>query len=82
MQYIGCPRCGYWSCRCFETRETPPSSCTVKSLVRWQHEDTGRICEMPKGKNPGRRWYEIKPANSVIDMTSRKGTKPTTDDKR
>ena len=32
MQYTGCPRCGYWSCRCFEPREKRPSSCTSALL--------------------------------------------------
>lgn len=27
--------------------------------IRWQHEDTGRIVDMPAGKNPGHRWYKI-----------------------
>lgn len=27
--------------------------------IRWQHEDTGRIVDMPVGKNPGHRWYKI-----------------------
>ena len=25
----------------------------------WQHEETGRICELPKGQVPGRRWYKV-----------------------
>jgi len=33
LGYTGCPRCGYWSCRCFEPREKPPSACTVDSFV-------------------------------------------------
>ena len=26
---------------------------------KWQHEDTGRLVDMPYGKNPGHRWYRI-----------------------
>lgn len=31
----------------------------IGEVVRWQHEDTGRICELPEGKNPGSRWHRI-----------------------
>ncbi len=30
-----------------------------EELVRWQHEDTGRMTELPIGKNPGPRWFQI-----------------------
>ena len=33
-------------------------------IVRWQHDETGRIVELPWYKNPGRRWYRIKPPNA------------------
>lgn len=45
---------------------TPVDTETVNSIVRWQHEETGMICELPPGKNPGRRWYKTKPANEKL----------------
>jgi hypothetical protein len=27
--------------------------------VKWQHEETGRIVDMPQNKNPGNRWFKI-----------------------
>ena len=36
----------------------------VHGLVSWQHDETGRICEVPKGFNPGERWCKIKTANA------------------
>lgn len=32
----------------------------AKKINRWQHEDTGRLVDMPVGKYPGRRWYQVK----------------------
>lgn len=25
----------------------------------WQHEETGRVVELPLWRNPGRRWYRL-----------------------
>lgn len=36
---------------------------------RWQHEDTGRIVDMPFGKHPGRRWYLIKREENIMEST-------------
>lgn len=31
----------------------------ARETRRWQHEDTGRLVDMPVGKSPGRRWYRV-----------------------
>jgi hypothetical protein len=31
-------------------------------LVLWQHDETGRTTILPKGQNPGPRWYEVRKA--------------------
>lgn len=31
----------------------------ARETKKWQHEDTGRIVDMPVGRSPGRRWYRI-----------------------
>ena len=32
---------------------------TEPRMVRWQHDETGMICEMPESESPGRRYEEI-----------------------
>ena len=31
----------------------------ARKTNKWQHEDTGRLVDMPVGENPGRRWYRV-----------------------
>lgn len=31
----------------------------IVQTVRWQHDDTGRTCELPADKHPGPRWHRI-----------------------
>jgi len=40
--------------------------CGAPMLHTWQHEETGRICELPDGKNPGARWYLVTTPNGAL----------------
>ena len=37
--------------------------CGAPMLNTWQHEETGRLCELPDGQNPGSRWFLVKMPN-------------------
>lgn len=52
----GGPVSAYGAC---ELANCPRAQTGEFSYSRWQHEDTGRICELPKGKYPGPRWIKI-----------------------
>ena len=38
----------------------------LSKIIRWQHEETGQICEIPYGMNPGARWFKIPPEKDGV----------------
>jgi hypothetical protein len=59
-----CEKCDYLGvdapcARCGSTMMRRVSSDSLDCLVRWQHGETGRICELPPGHHPGREWDQV-----------------------
>ena len=75
-----CEKCDYLGvdapcARCGSTMMRRVSSDSLDCLVRWQHGETGRICELPSGHHPGRGWDQIgRTPNSIL---GRKGSDET-----
>lgn len=40
----------------------------ARTTQRWQHDETGRICELPYGESPGRRWQRIPDSATMSDF--------------
>ena len=59
-----CEKCGYLGvdatcARCRYPMMRVSSDSLDYCLVRWQHGETGRICELKPGQHPGYGWDQI-----------------------
>ena len=59
-----CEKCDYLGvcapcARCGSTMMQRVSSDSLDCLVRWQHGETGCICELKPGHHPGYGWDQI-----------------------